>query len=196
MRRGRGHIRFTPGFCICLALCFCILPLKWVASWFLAIGFHEFCHYISVRLCGAPVQEVSFTAGGIRMRAELDHPWQQILCSLAGPLGSFFLLFLRRYIPICALCGLIHGMYNLLPLENLDGGRAVFALLCMMFDYDRANIIFAVINKMMAMIAVLIMIYLSWYLRWIALAAVAGIFLLKNRGCLKSTCKHGWLRVQ
>lgn len=59
------------------------------------------------------------------MEAELPSRGAEILSALAGPAGSFLLLSLYRVAPHIAICGLIQGMYNLLPVYPLDGGRAL-----------------------------------------------------------------------
>jgi hypothetical protein len=48
---------------------------------------------------------------------------------VAGPAGSFLLLFVARWLPLVAICGFIQGSYNLLPLGTMDGGRVVACLL-------------------------------------------------------------------
>ena len=52
--------------------------------------------------------------------SELDAKGE-CLCALAGPLGSLILAFLP--FSTLALCGLVQGLFNLLPIMPLDGGR-------------------------------------------------------------------------
>ena len=56
-------------------------------------------------------------------------PVREAICALAGPLGSFSLLLISEYFPEAAVCGLIQGAYNLIPIFPLDGGRVVRFLL-------------------------------------------------------------------
>lgn len=52
-------------------------------------------------------------------------PGRELLCVLAGPAVSFSLLALARFFPRIAICGLVQGIYNLLPIYPLDGGKAL-----------------------------------------------------------------------
>ena len=56
-------------------------------------------------------------------------PIREAICALAGPLGSFSLLLISEYFPEAAVCGLIQGAYNLIPVYPLDGGRLMRCLL-------------------------------------------------------------------
>ena len=46
-----------------------------------------------------------------------------MLATLAGPAGSFSLLLLCQSFPKVAICAGVQGLFNLLPLFPLDGGR-------------------------------------------------------------------------
>ncbi len=52
----------------------------------------------------------------------------ELLCILAGPVGSLMLLLVLRVLPTLGLFGLIQGFFNLLPVYPLDGGRAVVCI--------------------------------------------------------------------
>ena len=54
-------------------------------------------------------------------------PGAELICALAGPGGS--LLLGLAPIPELAVCGLIQGLFNLIPLMPMDGGRALGCLL-------------------------------------------------------------------
>ena len=59
------------------------------------------------------------------MEASLSGFRRELLAVLAGPAGSLLLLSLYRVLPRVAVCAAVQGFYNLLPIEPLDGGRAL-----------------------------------------------------------------------
>ena len=50
-------------------------------------------------------------------------PVRELLAAAAGPVGSLSLMLMGRLFPRLALCGLVQGLFNLLPIYPLDGGR-------------------------------------------------------------------------
>ena len=50
-------------------------------------------------------------------------PVRELLAAAAGPVGSLSLMLMGRFFPRLALCGLVQGLFNLLPIYPLDGGR-------------------------------------------------------------------------
>ena len=50
-------------------------------------------------------------------------PAAELLCAAAGPIGSISMLLTIRKFPILGLLGLAQGIFNLLPIYPLDGGR-------------------------------------------------------------------------
>ena len=108
-----------------LALALLILPMQWVAAAVLAAVWHEACHYLAIRLYGGTVTGFGAGIRGADMQVRGLTPAQELLCSLAGPAGSFALLMSAKWLPRTALCAGFQGLYNLLPIYPLDGGRAV-----------------------------------------------------------------------
>ncbi len=117
--------RITPGACIGAALGLLLLPLKWLGAALFAACFHELCHYGALRLCKLKPRGIFIGGNGAAMVIGSLSYGRELLCALAGPLGSFSLLLIGRWFPCIALCGAFHGLYNLLPLYPLDGGRAL-----------------------------------------------------------------------
>lgn len=121
----RKRISFDYGFCFLAAILLLMLPLRWVTAYFLAAFCHEMGHYLAVRLVGGKVSCLEFSLRGAKMYASALPPVRWLICLLAGPAASFSMLLFTRIYPQLALCGLVQGVYNLLPIGKLDGGRAL-----------------------------------------------------------------------
>jgi stage IV sporulation protein FB len=116
---------FNFSFFIYLVLLLLILPLPWFLGALLAALVHELCHILAVFLCNGSVLSIQATYKGAEIEAAPMAQQKICLCALAGPAGSFLCLLVSEYFPEMALCGLVQGAYNLLPLYPLDGGRAL-----------------------------------------------------------------------
>ena len=121
----------SPGCCILGALALLILPLGPLLAALCAATIHEFCHLLALRLCSVPVLQIRVGIGSAVIRTAPLSPPQELLCALAGPAGSLACLLLARLVPLLALFGLIQGLYNLLPIYPLDGGRIFRAAVLM-----------------------------------------------------------------
>ncbi len=116
---------FSAGLCLLIALMLLQLPIQWVAAVMAAAAVHEICHGLAVVLCGGNVRRISLGTRGARMDVDILSPGKELLCALAGPVGSLLLLLVSKWFPRLAICGAFHGIYNLLPVYPLDGGRAL-----------------------------------------------------------------------
>ena len=132
------RIEIQPGFCILWAFLILTLPMKFLVSALAAAIFHEACHVMAVRCLGGRILNMTIAAGGMVMEvSELDAKGE-MLCALAGPLGSLILAVLP--FPALALCGLVQGLFNLLPIMPLDGGRILGSFLEMTMPKHRGKI--------------------------------------------------------
>ena len=121
--------------------------------------------------------------------------WKQGISILAGPLGSFSLLLFYRIAPQLAICGCLQGLYNLLPLGPLDGGR-LLKIMLYQFCPNYADVVRYFIGFG---ICILFDLGIVWMMRyyatgvWPVFAAVSWNVSMVPR---KIPCKPGRIGVQ
>lgn len=125
----RISVQVSPGALIFLAVLILMLPLQWVGAVVLAALVHECCHCIAILLLGGRLKGINIGGRGAVIDMEPMPGIREAVCALAGPLGSFLLVSAVQWMPRTAVCGLIHGLYNLLPMLPLDGGRILRGIL-------------------------------------------------------------------
>ena len=106
-----------------------LLPIKLVFWWIFAAVIHELSHIVSIHLCGGVVRSVSVGSTGAVIEADITDSKKEALCALAGPVGGFLILFVRKQFPVLAVCGMVQSIFNLIPIYPTDGGRVFLYLL-------------------------------------------------------------------
>lgn len=119
------RVRVDPGVYVLGAVLLLLLPLKWLLAALAAALIHELFHGLAIHLVGGRLLEVRIGVGGAVMEADLPGSGAECLCALAGPAGSLLLLSLFRVCPEIAVCAGVQGLFNLMPVYPLDGGRAL-----------------------------------------------------------------------
>ena len=122
-------IQSNAGVYIWLACLLVLLPLKWLLSALFAGIFHEVCHVMVLLALGGKIEKICISISGCVIESTAPENWQSMCSILAGPVGSLLLILLSGRIPEVAVCGLLHGLYNLFPVLPLDGGRLLQLLL-------------------------------------------------------------------
>ena len=151
--------------CIYGAFLLLLLPLRWTVAAVVAAGFHELCHYAAVRLCGGRVLKLKAHLHGASMEAGGLSSLQEIICILSGPAGSLALLFFAPWFPRIAVCGAMQGLFNLLPVGSLDGGRALRCLIETAFPVALANRLCIILERVCLLGLVCLGVYGSMVLR-------------------------------
>lgn len=111
------------------ALLLLTLPLPWLAGAAVAGCIHEAGHLLAIRLLGDKASEIQVGCTGAKIHTAFSRPWREFICAAAGPVASLLLLLAAKLFPRIALCGFVQGLYNLLPVYPLDGGRMLCSAL-------------------------------------------------------------------
>ena len=145
-------LHFSPGFLVTIALSVLagageVLPLVLAAALC-----HELGHLFILWLYHVPVEAVTITPMGAVIRAPLqDHLsyGRDLLATLAGAMVNFALAFLFARVTgeyLFAGANFLLGVYNLLPVQGLDGGRALYLLIAWRTEPFTAQRLAALVN--------------------------------------------------
>lgn len=120
----------------------------------------------------------------------------ELICALAGPAGSIALLLLAEYMPKVAICGMVQGIYNLLPVYPLDGGRALTSAAGMLFSPNTAEKVCSAIKWVTILLVIAAGIWGTLGADLGLLPVILSMFLLSRAMTGKFPCKQGKQRVQ
>ena len=122
-------IRVQPSAYLMAAVLVLLLPLDWLLAAILAAAFHEIGHLAAIYMAGVRVDSVSIGFPGAQIRTGPLGNRAEFFCAAAGPAASLLLLSLCRFFPKLAVCALVQGMFNLIPVHPMDGGRILCCFL-------------------------------------------------------------------
>ena len=122
-------IRVQPSAYLMAAVLVLLLPLDWLLAAILAAAFHEMGHLAAIYMAGVRVDSVSIGFPGAQIRTGPLGNRAEFFCAAAGPAASLLLLSLCRFFPKLAVCALVQGMFNLIPVHPMDGGRMLLCAL-------------------------------------------------------------------
>ena len=189
------RFELDPRFFVTSAITLLILPLPWYIAFILSAGFHEICHLLTLHFCGCQNPKIHIGPSGAVIHTAPLSTGKALFCTLAGPLGQLLLLSLVRWFPRLALCATAQAIYNLLPLNNLDGGHALQYLLELFLPASIAETVCLFIHRIILFFLCVLAGYASFFLHLglIPIIFVGGI-IFKTSG--KIPCKSHSLRVQ
>lgn len=176
MNKAGIWVRTEGSFLILLALLLLLLPFQWIIAAITAALIHECCHYGAIRLLGGRVYGLCLDMRGAKMEVEPMTPAKELTAVLAGPIGSALLILTARWMPRLAICGLVHCLFNLIPLFPLDGGRALRSAAELLLPPEKRKQVFAWSQKIVAWCIGIGSAVLT--VRWGMPVAVLGIWLV------------------
>ena len=197
MTRIRLHI--SPSFYIVWSIV-CLLDREGILPLFLcAAAVHELGHLLAIHACGGYLCGVKLSAAGAVL--EQGKPLGALgdcVVSLAGPAAGMGMAWIctMAEMPMLAGANIMLSMLNCLPLLPLDGGCAVFALLCVLpaAISATAHTILIWISFAASVALTVCGAALLLYTGRNATALIVGLFLLHtNRYSLRNACKYGMI---
>lgn len=188
-------IRIDPWAYVFGAALMLILPLDWLLAAVCAALFHEICHIVLIYILGGSVTQIRVGIGGAAMEAELPDSGRELLCALAGPVGSFLLVCACHTFPKLAICAGVQGLFNLLPVFPLDGGRALRCALELIWPEKAEKIGNRVeLGILLGLVSLAVTAALAFSLG--ALPLMAAFLLLIKVILRKRPCKQSQIGVQ
>lgn len=155
-----GKIEVTGGFFLILAWLNyldsqSIIPLAMVAC-----VCHELGHYWTICAMGGKIDGVRLTVIGAEMilSGQLNY-WKEGVAALAGPAVNFLLARIFLCWERGALfsgINLILGLFNLLPVWRLDGGRVLHCALALCVGPDIAYQVGEIVHLLIAVLCFLV----------------------------------------
>ena len=168
---------------VLMAFWLVLIPLPWLCAGLVSVAVHECSHWLMVKLTGGTLHGIHIRPTGVLMDTGMMDQGKEWICALAGPVGELTLLLLANVFPRTAICALFHGIFNLMPLYPLDGGRVVCALYG--FPVGRK------IGDVFCFLCVLGAIYLGWRWNRMDLGLIFAGTMLIQRRYGKIPCKAG-----
>lgn len=182
-------VDFSFSACIWGCLLLLLAPLDLVFSFYAAAAIHESCHILALRLFHIPIYSMTLSISGAVIQTAPLPPKQEFLCAAAGPAGSFLCVLFLRFLPLVAIFGLIQGIYNLLPIYPMDGGR-MLRCFCQIFCPRHCDMICAVVTVMTVVAIAGVCFYLYFHTRNHLFLLFALYFLFQTCTKRKIPCKE------
>lgn len=181
---------------IMLAVLLMTVPLPWVGAAITAGGIHEACHWGMIWILGGKVRKFKMGGSGAVLDIAPMTNGKELLAAAAGPTGSLLLLLLKDFFPRVSLCGLVQGLFNLLPVYPMDGGRILKCFLRLFLTENQTDQISKGVETGV-IILLIFSIFISLTIHFMGLKPVILItmvlFRIINR---KIPCKETIERVQ
>lgn len=163
---GRVRIKISFLFFAVLTMAFAVDKKQIVIITLICSALHEIGHISALFLFGSYPDEIAFGAFGVRIQQNgyTLSDFQQAVVVLCGPLVNIVLfvlllvaniVFESRILLTVSAVNLVIGVFNLLPILPLDGGRVLFMVLNVFLDQKTA----CKIMRLICVIVLLVIIF-------------------------------------
>lgn len=179
---GNSKVQISPYFYICIALILLVLPLPWILAVFAAAFVHECFHILALICVGGRFSLLQLHHDGARIALPEMSRGREMVCALAGPIGSLSLLLFSKWLPRIAFCGAMQAAFNLLPIYPLDGGRALRSVLALICPPPVSRFLYSTISIFCKASILILAFYGSFWLHLGVFPIVmASVFLLRTK---------------
>lgn len=151
-----------------------LLPALWAAT------LHELGHLLAIISFGGHVTCLRLSAAGaeLRLGGVLSYG-AELVCALAGPTVNLALAYCAAQTGtergfLFAGLNLTQGVFNLLPVSVLDGGRCICAIAAMVIDPDKVNTLRRAMDYVMTTLLVAAGAIIFWQTRNLTALIVAA----------------------
>lgn len=188
---GKTKISFQYIYVAILALVLILDKEGGIFCCFLASFFHEAGHLISLILLKQRVDEVKFSVFDIKIKSShYLNLKKELIIILSGVTFNFLLfIFFYRIIPLFALANLFIGIFNILPVSTLDGGQAIFLLLCRFISEKKSVIIINILTIIVSIpvftIGIIILLNTKYNFSFLLLGIYLMLTVVNNKEILR-----------
>lgn len=156
---------------------------------------HELGHVLASIVCGLRPKNISLNIFGIEMKCDnntLSYS-REIMITFAGPLFNFVFCLIfylinlysnSQIIATLSIANLALGIFNMLPIEALDGGRGIKLLLCLKCSPEKAekiSLILSVICMLPLFCGAFYLLFITPFNVTLLLACIYLTYLIVNR---------------
>lgn len=134
----KPRLRVHPSVVLWLSV-LCYLKLSIVGPFLLSALLHELGHTLALCHLHKPPHSVTVAFSGAVMESPPLSYQEELLAAFSGPAVSLLLGLSLPLWPELGFYSLILGLFNLLPIRGLDGGRILRCLLFLSMPESRAR---------------------------------------------------------
>ena len=175
-----GKLECTAGFFLLLAWLNYFDRQMVIPFTLLGCMLHELGHYGAMRAMGIEIKEIRLTAVGAEIvTADTMSYWQEGTAALAGPAVNLLLARLACLWDggaFFAGINIVLGIFNLLPIGQLDGGKTLHCALCLISGPAAADWVEEVLSGVITI-----------------LVFAMGVMLVAFQGNITLLCVSVWL---
>lgn len=135
---------------------------------FICCVIHELAHLIVMLIFGIPAEQITFYGAGIRIfssRIEYEKPLRRVIVLSAGCALNFLcaVIFALTGYDLAAVISLFTGIFNLLPIGELDGAALVRMLIINVCKPENVDHIMKIISVMAIVICSVALIFIGGF---------------------------------